>query len=101
MTPPRTLLHVEWNAARREDQPHQRVDRARTFRSDFVAARQVVAIRKWEPTHTELLGVWRAVGFDDRGVVWERLDAAALDELVAVVAASDDLQDPTNQEEPQ
>jgi len=101
MTPPRTLLHVEWNAALREDRPHHRRERARTFRFEAVAARQVIAVRKWEATHTELIGVWRAVGFDDRGVVWERLDAAAIDDLVAVVAASDDLQDPTNQEEDQ
>lgn len=99
MTPPRTLLHVEWNAAVLEDRPHQRRERARTFRVEAVAARQVLSVRKWEKTHTELIGVWRAVGFDDRGLVWERLDDAAIDALLAVVAASDDLQDPTNQEE--
>lgn len=56
--PPRQLYRVEWAAARAHDRPNDRRHKARTFSTAAAAARQVEAIERWEPSHTELLGIY-------------------------------------------
>ena len=103
MSPPRHYWYVEWNAAQVVNGvvcPHQRRERARTYRSERTVARQVVSILKWQPSHTELIGVWVAAGFNDAGIKWSRLDDDDLKLLVDVLSEPDDYDDYPHQEEP-
>lgn len=77
MTPPRRYWYIEHAAARVWAAPNDRVDRRRSFTRPEDAAAHVAAIRRWEPSHTELRGVWTTVGYE-LDLVWEPVDPDSL-----------------------
>lgn len=84
MSPPPTILHLEW-------QDH-RGDHERRYRKPLACARQLVAILAAPDDLVRLKGLWKTSGWKQDRIEWQPIDVAAF--LEDAAAAQDLESDP-------